>query len=220
MLCMKSSSGLPKDFPKHIVPKVVGAIQRAYDVNYEHYDPTGAGHNGWTFGVQVHRSLCYFIDEELDGDLQVRIKRIRNSIEVRAGGFVLRPQKLPGADQSVWEALPNNPHTAEAMARENVKASPALPGVEFGEPTHFIIGHNGTPTGGCTTVHLCAPAKGWDEALGWERAVKVFDASEEAAAVDAEKGTQELAPSEDIPDVVIEPRAEVGEEENEEEGGT
>jgi hypothetical protein len=218
MLRMKSSSGVPEDFPKHIVPKVVAAIQRAYDVNYEHYDPTGAGHNGWTFGVQVHRSLCYFIEEELDGDLEVLIKRIRNSVEVRAGGFVLRPQKLPGADQSIWEALPNNPHTAEAMARENVKVSPALPGLNSGEPTHFIIGHDGTPTGGCATVHLCAPAKGWDEALGWERAVKVFDASEEAPAGDVEKSTQELAPSEDIPDVVIELREEE-EEENEEEGG-
>lgn len=212
--CMNMATGLPRDFPVHILPKIVSAIRRAYDVNYEHYDPAGAGHNGWTFGVQVHRSLCCFIRDELGEEPGVLAKMIWNSVEVKAGRFVMRPQKLHGVEQGVWAALPNNPNTAEAMARENQKSTPVLPGADWREPTHFIIGHGGTPTDGCTTIHLCAPARGWDESLGWELAVKVFDASEEEAG-DAPGAAQDLAPSEEVPEFDVEPL----EEEDEEGGG-
>lgn len=206
--------GLPKDFPAHILPKIVSAIRQAYDVNYEHYDPAGAGHNGWTFGVQVHRSLCCFIRDELGEEAGVLPKMIWNSVEVKAGRFVMRPQKLHGVEQGVWAAMPNSTHTAEAMALENQKAPPMLPGVDWREPTHFIIGHAGTPIDGCTTIHLCAPAKGWDESLGWELTVKIFDASEEAG--DAPR-PDDLAPSEEVPEFGVEPIEEG--EEDEEEGG-
>lgn len=233
---MNMSTGLPRDFPVHVLPKIVSAIRRAYDVNYEHYDPAGAGHNGWTFGVQVHRSLCCFIRDELgEEDDGVLPKMIKNSVEVKAGRFVMRPQKLHGVEQGVWAAMPNNPHTAEAMARENQKSTPVLPGADWREPTHFIIGHAGTTDDGCTTIHLCAPAKGWDESLGWELTVKIFDASEEArGALGAEDlapseevpefgvelvedaaETEDLAPSEEVPDSNVEPI----EDEDEEEGG-
>ncbi len=199
---MNMATGLPRDFPVHVLPKIVAAIRRAYDVNYEHYDPAGAGHNGWTFGVQVHRSLCCFIRDELEEeDGGVLAKMIWNSVEVKAGRFVMRPQKLHGVEQGVWAAMPNNPHTAEAMALENQKATPVLPGADWREPTHFIIGHAGSPDDGCTTIHLCAPAKGWDESLGWELTVKIFDASEEAgSSPDAE----DLAPSEEVPEFGVE----------------
>ncbi len=199
---MNMATELPEDFPIHILPKIVAAIRQAYDVNYEHYDPVGAGHNGWTFGVQVHRSLCCFIRDELEEDDSVLARMIWNSVEVKAGRFVMRPQKLHGVEEGVWAAMPNNPHTAQAMARENQKSTPVLPGADWREPTHFIIGHGGTPTDGCTTIHLCAPAKGWDEALGWELAVKIFDASEEVGVAPAE---EDLAPSEEVPDFDVEP---------------
>ena len=233
---MNMATGLPKDFPVRILPKIVAAIRRAYDVNYEHFDPDGAGHNGWPFGVQVHRSLCCFIRDALGEQDGVLAKMIWNSVEVKAGRFVRRPQKLHGVDQGVWAAMPNSLHTAEAMARENQKATPVLPGADWREPTHFIIGHAGTPDDGCTTIHLCAPAKGWEETLGWELTVKIFDDSEEQGdglgaedlapseevpefgvelvegdAVEAEN----LAPSEEVPDSNVEPI----EEEDEEEGG-
>ena len=107
--------------------------------------------------------------------------------------------------------MPNNPHTAQAMARENQKSTPVLPGADWREPTHFIIGHGGTPIDGCTTIHLCAPAKGWDESFGWELAVKIFDATEEAGAAPP---VEDLAPSEEVPEFEVEPI-----EEGEEEGG-
>ena len=198
---MNTPTGLPKDFPVHILTKIVSTIRRAYDVNYEHYDPAGAGHNNWTFGVQVHRSLCCFIRDELGEDDGVLARMIWNSVEVKAGRFVLRPQKLHGIEQGVWAAMPNNPHTAEAMARENQKATPVLPGADWREPTHFIIGHGGTPTDGCTTIHLCAPAKGWDESLGWELTVKIFDAEEEIWGTPE---TEDLAPSERVPEFDVE----------------
>ncbi len=198
---MNIATGLPRDFPVHILPKIVAAIRRAYDVNYEHFDPDGAGHNGWTFGVQVHRSLCCFIQDEIGEDVDVLAKMIWNSVEIKAGRFVMRPQKLHGVDQGVWAAMPNSLHTAEAMARENQKATPVLPGADWREPTHFIIGHAGTPDDGCTTVHLCAPAKGWDESLGWELTVKIFDVSDEP---EENLGTQDLAPSEEVPEFGVE----------------
>lgn len=198
---MNIATGLPKDFPVHILPKIVAAIRRAYDVNYEHYDPVGAGHNGWTFGVQVHRSLCCFIRDELEEDDGVLAKMIWNSVEVEASRFVMRPQKLHGVEQGVCAAMPNNQHTAEAMARENQKSTPVLPGADWREPTHFIIGHGGTPADGCTTIHLCAPAKGWDESLGWELAVKIFDALEESGGATR---AEDLAPSEEIPEFGVE----------------
>jgi hypothetical protein len=198
---MNKATGLPKDFPVHILPKIVSAIRRAYDVNYEHYDPAGAGHNGWTFGVQVHRSLCCFIKDELGEDDGVLAKMIWNSVEVKAGRFVMRPQKLHGVELGVWAAMPNNPHTAEAMARENQKATPVLPGADWRESTHFIIGHAGTPDDGCTTIHLCAPVKGWDENLGWELTVKIFDAAKEAGS---SPEAEDLAPSEEVPEFGVE----------------
>lgn len=199
---MNMATGLPDNFPIHLLPKIVAAIRRAYDANFEHYDPDGAGHNGWTFGVQVHRSLCCFIRDEVGEDDGVLVKMIQNSVRVRAGRFVMQPQKLHGAGQGVWEAMPNNQHTAEVMAQENQKSTPVLPGVDWREPTHFIIGHDGTPTGGCTSVHLCAPVKGWDGSLGWELAVKVFDASEDAE--DGYRG-EDLAPSEEVPEFSVDP---------------
>jgi hypothetical protein len=231
---MNIATGLPQDFPVHILPKIVTAVRGAYDVNYEHYDPAGAGHNGWTFGVQVHASLCCFVRNELEEDDAVLTKMIWNSVEVKAGRFVMRPQKLHGVEQGVWAAMPNNPHTAQAMARENQRATPVLPGTDWREPTHFIIGHAGTPTEGCTTIHLCAPAKGWDESLGWELTVKIFDAAEEAGEgprpedlVPSEKvpefgvelleedapAAENLAPSEEVPESNVEPIEEVDEEE-------
>jgi hypothetical protein len=198
---MNTATGLPRDFPVHLHPKIVVAIQRAYDVNYEYFDPVGAGHNGWTFGVQVHRSLCYFLRDELGDDDGVLVKEIHNSVEIKAGRFVLRPQKLHGVELGVWAAMPNNLNTAEAMARENQKATPVLPGEDWREPTHFIIGHAGTPADGCTSIHLCAPAKGWDEHLGWELTVKIFDAAEDTGgALEAD----DLAPSEEVPEFGVE----------------
>ena len=211
MTRMNIANELPKNFPAHFLPKIVSAIRRAYDVNYEYFDPTGAGHNGWTFGVQVHRSLCCFIRDEIGEDDGVLAKMIWNSVEIKAGRFVMRPQKLHGVEQGVWAAMPNNPHTAQAMARENQKSTPVLPGADWREPTHFIIGHGGTPIDGCTTIHLCAPAKGWDESFGWELAVKIFDATEEAGAAPP---VEDLAPSEEVPEFEVEPI-----EEGEEEGG-
>ena len=237
---MNMATGLPRDFPVQLLPKIVSAIRRAYDVNYEHYDPAGAGHNGWTFGVQVHRSLCCFIRDELGEDDDVLAKMIWNSVQVKAGRFVLRPQKLHGVEQGVWGAMPNNTHTAEAMARENQKSTPTLPGADWREPTHFIIGHAGTPDDGCTTIHLCAPAKGWDESLGWEMTVKIFDSSEETESAPRAEDlapseevpefdvepieeeapeAQDLAPSEEVPESNLEPIEEEDEEGDEEEGG-
>ncbi|MDP9480341.1 MAG: hypothetical protein M3R38_32545, partial [Actinomycetota bacterium] len=131
----------------------------------------------------------------------VLVKMIWNSVEVKAGRFVMRPQKLHGVEQGVWAAMPNNPHTAEAMALENQKSTPVLPGADWREPTHFIIGHGGTPDDGCTTIHLCAPAMGWDDSLGWEMTVKIFDASEEA---EAPPRAENLAPSEEVPEFDVE----------------
>ena len=49
--------------------------------------------------MQVHRSLCCFIRDELEEDDAVLAKMIWNSVEVKAGRFVMRPQKLHGVEQ-------------------------------------------------------------------------------------------------------------------------
>lgn len=210
---MNSLSGLPRNFPVHMIPRVVAAIRKAYEVNFEHYDPVVAGHDGWTFGVQVHRSSCHFLTEEFEGETGVTVKPLWNSAELQASGFVMRPQRLHNVERGIWGALPNNPLTAEAMAEENERATPTLPGVDWREPTHFIIGHSGTPEGGCATIHLCAPVKRGEKLLGWELAMQVFGASTEDTIADDRE--RKLAPSEEVPN----PLVELLDEEDEEEGG-
>lgn len=199
---MSPPSSLPGDFPVYIVTRIVTAIRKAYEVNFEHYDPVAAGHDGWTFGVQVHRSLCHFLKEEFDEESGITVKPLWNSVEIRADGFVMRPQKLHNVEQGIWGAFPNNQLTAEAMAEENEKATPTLPGVDWREPTHFIIGHGGTPEGGCATIHMCAPVKSGEKLIGWELAVQVFEASTEAAI--GEDDEKKLAPSEEVPEPLVE----------------
>jgi len=160
---------------------IIDAIQTAYEVNVERYDPD-QGDDAVSFGILVWKSTTHFLRRRLAGLDGVSVTVVNQSADIRVGNCELRNHKLGNSEvDDPYRSFPGHPGPAARMGRvEQLELGLNLEAIR---PLDWVIAHYGSPDEGLRAIRLQAPGADRDadgSIVSWRHVETIYDAASAA----------------------------------------
>lgn len=156
---------LRRTFTNEIVEALVGAVNHAYEVNYDRYDPS-VGHDLMTFGLMLFKSRVHYIKHLAHKYDWMRVAQIGPAFRFQIGEYTLASHRVGDSiDDDIESLFPRNQTAAWRLAERN-RAQMNLPFPHESAPDtddsacrSLILADVGNPTDGLCRLFLGIPSE-------------------------------------------------------------
>jgi hypothetical protein len=152
-------------FTTEVVDTLVGAVNHAYEVNYDRYDPS-VGHDLMTFGLMLFKSRVHYIKQLAHKHDWIQIVQIGPAFRFRIGEYTLASHRVGDSiDDEIENLFPRNQTAAWKLAERN-RAQRKLPfphedalDIDDSRCRSLILADVGNPTDGLCKLFLGIPSE-------------------------------------------------------------
>lgn len=196
---------LQRAFTPEIVDVLVGAVNHAYEVNYDRYDPS-VGHDLMTFGLMLFKSRVHYIKLLSHKYDWIRIVQIGPAFRFQIGDYTLASHRVGDSiDDDIENLFPRNQTAAWKLAERN-RAQRKLPfphedalDIDDSRCRSLILADVGNPTDGLCKLFLGIPSEiSSDRRInGWSTTHEIWS-NDEVLARGSKTAIIERTPAESV----------------------